>query len=140
MRQHEQQHVGGAMRTQVIHDRVHPPGRARDPALNVLQEVDPMGAAASRIGMRERFARRRTEGPGDVAFGAAAIINLLLRAPGWSRLCLYQAPPGITLRAHRSHLVQADHNTARRWCGVERFDCPLIWADTSVKCWSQVLL
>jgi hypothetical protein len=46
---------------------------------------------------------------------------------------------GIALGTHRSHLVETDHTTARRRCGVERFDPPLIWVDTSVKCWSQVL-
>jgi hypothetical protein len=35
---------------------------------------------------------------------------------------------GITLGAHRSHLIQTDHTTARRWLGIERFDRPLFSA------------
>jgi hypothetical protein len=51
------------MGAQIIHDGVHPPGRTRDPGLNVLQEVDPMRAAASWIGMREGLARAGQKAP-----------------------------------------------------------------------------
>ena len=81
------------------------------------------------MGMREGFARRRTECAEDVALGTAALVDLLLGALGWSRLCLHQGMTCIALGAHRSHLVKTDHTTARRWCGVERFDDPLFSAN-----------
>ena len=89
--------------------------------------------------MREGFARRRTKRTEDVAFGAATLVDLLPGALGRSLLYLHQGMTGIALGAHRSHFIQTDHTTARRWLGIERFDRPLIWADPSVKCWSQGL-
>ena len=114
--------------TPVIHDRIHPLGRARDPGLNVLQKVDPMRAAASWIRMREGFARRGTESPEDVALGAATVVDLLSRALSRSRPALHQGTTGVTFSAHRSHFVEADHTTARRRCGVERLNPPLFSA------------
>lgn len=97
MRQNEQRHVGCAMRTQVIHDRGHSLGRARDPDLNVVEEVDPMRTAPSWIGMGEGFAGLGTECPEDVALGAATIIDLLPGPLGWSRLALHQCPTRVAL-------------------------------------------
>src|SRR5829696_6312170 len=91
------------MGTQVIHDRVHPLSRARDPGLNVVEEVDPMG-------------------------GAPTIIDLLPGALGRSRPALHQGTTRITLRTDRAHFVQADHTAARRRRGVESFDLPLFSA------------
>jgi hypothetical protein len=105
----------------------------------MLQEVDPIRAAASGIRMREGLACRGTKRPEDVALGAAAVINLLLRPLGRSPAALYQGTPSITFGAHWPHLVKTDHTTARGRCGVERLNRPLIWADPSVKCWSQGL-
>src|SRR5918998_1664904 len=113
------------MGTQVIHDRVHPLSRARDPGLNGVEEVDPMGAAPTRIGMREGLSRRGTKRTEDVAFGAPTIIDLLPGALGRSRPALHQGTTGITLRTDRAHFVQADHTAARRRRGVEGFDLPL---------------
>jgi hypothetical protein len=75
------------MRAQVIHDGVHSLRRARDPALNVVEEVDPMRTAASRIGMREGLAGGRTKRAKDIAFGAAAIIDLLSGSAGRVFVC-----------------------------------------------------
>jgi hypothetical protein len=99
MRQQKQQHVGCAIGTQLIHDRVHPPGRARDPALNVVEEVDPIRTAPSWIGMRKGFARRRTKRAKDIAFGAAAIVDLLSGALGRSGLCPHQDDPRSSWRS-----------------------------------------
>src|SRR5215218_7242744 len=93
------------MGTQVIHDRVHPLSRARDPGLNVVEEVDPMGAAPTRIGMRESLSRRGTKRTEDVAFGAPTIIDLLPGALGRSRPALHQGTTRITLRTDRAHFV-----------------------------------
>src|SRR5918998_2031757 len=118
------------MGAQVIHDRVHPLSRARDPGLNVVKEVDPMGAAPTRIGMREGLSRRGTKRTEDVAFGAPTIIDLLPGALGWSRAGRHQRPARVALGAHWPHLVQAEDYAARRRCGVERFDPPLFSANS----------
>ena len=117
-----------AMGTQAIHVRLHPLSRARDPGLNVVEQDDPMGAAPTRIGMRESLSRRGTKGPEDVAFGAPTIIDLLPGALGRSRPALHQGTTRITLRTDRAHFVQADHTAARRRRGVEGFDLPLFSA------------
>src|SRR5215203_2836159 len=116
------------MGAQVIHDRVHPLSRARDPGLNVVEEVDPMGAAPTRIGMRESLSRRGTKRTEDVAFGAPTIIDLLPGALGRSRPALHQGTTRITLRTDRAHFVQADHTAARRRRGVGGFDLSLFSA------------
>ena len=47
MRQGEEQHVGGAVGTQVVEDGVDPLHVGIDPALHLLQEGDEVGSGAS---------------------------------------------------------------------------------------------
>jgi hypothetical protein len=126
MREQEQPHVRRAMRAQIVEDRVHPLGPAWHPGFNPFQKVDPRRTAAPWIGMREGSARGRTEGPEDVAHGAAAVVDLLPGPLGRSRPAPHQRTTGITIRTDWAHFVEADHTTAGRWLGVERFDLPFI--------------
>src|ERR671913_1547447 len=128
MREQEQQHVRGAMRVQIVQDCINALRCGRYPRLDPRQEVDEGGAPPSRIGLRERLARCRTECPEDVALGAPTVVDLLPRTLGWPCLGLDQDTTRVTFRAHGPHLVQADHPAARRRCGGERLNRPLFSA------------
>src|SRR5215470_19235981 len=104
----------------------------RDPSVDALQELDPIGNGASRIRLREGLARRGSKGPKDIALASPTIINLLPSAfcggrwlgdRGWSYQCLARK----ALRRLRPHLIQAEHDTLRRWARVEGFNAPLFW-------------
>ena len=49
----------------------------RDPSVDALQELDPIGHGASRIGLREGLARGGSKGPKDIALASPTRINLL---------------------------------------------------------------
>jgi hypothetical protein len=94
----------------------------------MIEEVDPMRTATSRVRMREGLSGRRAKRPEDVTFGTPAIVDLLPGALGLRRSGPHQGFPLIALGRDWSHLIQADHEAARRGRGVERLDPPLFSA------------
>src|SRR3712207_8039219 len=95
--EHEEEHVGGTVRAEIVGDGVDPLDLIRYPALDLLQEGHPMRGAAARVGPREGGAGRRAEVTEDVALAAPAIVDLLAgparrRRPGPDRRL-----PGIAL-------------------------------------------
>src|SRR4051812_42522968 len=80
------------------------------------------------IGLRESRAAGRLERPEDIAATPSAIVDLLFGPLGLGRcrrdeLLAWKAPGRL-----RPHLVQADHDAARRRCRVELLDDPLFLA------------
>src|SRR5579859_2906721 len=146
MGQGEQEDVGRAVGAQVVLDGEDAHGVARQPGVDALQEVGPVGDGAAGIGLRERVARGRSKGAEDVAFAPSAIIGLLFGAFRGSG-----APVGLRLRLDvdeflageafgrlGTHLVQTDHDTLVRRRLVEGRDGPLFWANagsTGVALW-----
>src|SRR3954467_1372709 len=77
VRQHEEQHVGGAMAAEVVGDGVHPLDLLRQPTLDLLEEGHPVGRAPARVGPGEGSASGRTEGAEDIALAAPTVVDLL---------------------------------------------------------------
>jgi hypothetical protein len=77
----EQEHVDGAMDVQVVEDRVDSLRLGRDPDLDLLQEVDPVGDRAPVVGLGEGVAGGRPEGAEDASLAAPAVVDLLLDSP-----------------------------------------------------------
>jgi hypothetical protein len=74
----EQENIGGAVRVEVVHHRVDPLDPGVDPALDRAEEIDPVRDGAARVGGGEGVPRGRPEGAEDIAFAAAAVVDLLL--------------------------------------------------------------
>src|SRR5215470_2680728 len=107
----------------------------REPGVDTFQELHPVGNGASRVGLREGLASRWSKGPKDIALAPPPIIDLLpstlgrgrwLGYRGWSHQCLARKALG----RFRTHLIQADHDTTRRWARVECFNAPLFLANS----------
>ncbi len=109
MRKQEQQHVGGPMAAQVVHDRVDPLRLGRQPELDLLQEVHPIGGAAPGVGPGEGVPGGGAEGAEDVALAAPAVVDLLLGATrGRVRPDPHRRSTGVTLGALGAHLVETN--------------------------------
>src|SRR3954451_16888931 len=129
MGQGEHQHVHAGVDVEGGDHGVDPLGIGSDPALDLLEEVDPVRGGAALVGRGEGGACGRLQGAEHVACDIApAVVDLL---PGPLRLWpgrLDQALPGIALARLRSHLVEADDYAALRRRGVELLDGPLFSA------------
>src|SRR3712207_2123532 len=130
MGEHEEQHVGGAVRAEVVGDRVDPLSARRQPVLDLLQERHPIGGAPAWIGPREGGAGRRAEGAEDVALAAPAVVDLLPGPARWRRLRPGRLAARVALRAEWPHLVEANDYAALGRRGVERLDPPLFAANS----------
>src|SRR4051794_26571078 len=124
--QGEQQHVHAAADVEVVDHSVDPLGSGRDPALDLIEEVDPVRGGPALVGCGEGDACGRLQGAEHVACDIApAVVDLLpgpLRArPGR----LDQALAGIALAGLWSHLIEADNYAALGRRGVELLDGPL---------------
>src|SRR5215468_4368389 len=118
------------MDIEVIHNRIEAFVLWRHPLLNVAEEIHPVGDRAAKIIFGQRLTRRRTKRAKDISLATAAIVNLLrgaLSRTWWGpcRCRVHQVLPWITLRRHRSHLIETAHRTLFRGSGVERFNMPL---------------
>src|SRR3712207_5323047 len=112
VRQHEQEHVGGAMAAQVVGDGVDPLDPSGQPGFDLLQEGHPVGGATARVGPGEGGAGRRAEGAEDVALAAPAVVDLLPGPPGGWRLWSNQVPARVALGTDGAHLVEANDYAA----------------------------
>ena len=84
MRQREEQHIGGAVGTQVVEDGVDALHPEIDPGLDLLEEGDDVGSCAALSGPRPGGSGCRLEGAKDIATAAAAVIDLLRAPLGWA--------------------------------------------------------
>ena len=127
MRQRKEQHIDRAVGAEVVQDGVDPHALGGQPAVHALQEIHPVGDGAAGVGHGEGVASGRLEGAEDLAFLAAAVVNLLAcpsrRARHWLRRWSRhdQALARPALGGFRPHLVEGHHDTAVRWTDRERF-------------------
>ena len=129
MGQGEQQYVDAGVDVEVVDHGVDPLGIGRDPALDLLEEVDPVRGGPAFVGCGEGGACGRLQGAEDVACDIAPAVVDLLSGPLRSRSGrLDQALPGIALARLWPHLVEADDYAALRRRGVELLDSPLFAA------------
>src|SRR5215204_235065 len=100
-----------------------------DPALDRAQEIDPVDRGAALAGQRERRAGRRLQGAEDIACRAtSAVVDLLPGSLGLGASWPHQPLALVALAGLRSHLVEADDDSAGRCCRVELLDRPLLRA------------
>src|SRR3954451_5984721 len=114
---------------EVVDHGVDPLGTGHDPALDLLEEVDPVRGGPALVGRGEGGACGRLQGAEYVARDIAPAVVDLLSGP--LRLWpgrLDQALPGIALARLRSHLVEADDYAALWRRSVELLDGPLFSA------------
>ncbi len=81
VRSGEQQAIGGARGTQIIHDGIEAFSVRGHPRLPLREAVHIIRRGASLIGRGQRCAVRRLEGAADVPLAAAPRVNLLERPP-----------------------------------------------------------
>ena len=134
--QAKEQHIRGAMGLQIIHDRVHPRHFRREPSLDLLEEVGPVGGRPAAVGTGEGFAGGGPEGAEDVPLATTAVIDLLvrpLRRRGWP--CGFRLGLGMdellaweTLGTGGSHFVEADDDRVLGRLGIKFVDEPLFFA------------
>src|SRR3954469_17356280 len=127
--QGEQQHVHAGVDVEVVDHGVDPLGIGHDPALDLLEEVEPVRGGPALVGCGEGGACGRLQGAEYVACDIAPAVVDLLSGP--LRLWpgrLDQALPGIALARLRPHLVEADDYAALWRRGVELLDGPLFSA------------
>ena len=127
------------MGAQVVQHRVDPLDVGVEPALDLLQEVDPVGGGAAGVGRGQRLAGRRAEGAEDVAVAAPPVVDLLGGAPcrasarsaprradgpapGWRARTAPAAAPGSSWRSpvpsrrgRSRHCPPAGRCRAARW-------------------------
>src|SRR5919205_888478 len=133
--QTKQQDIRRPMDIQIIHNRIEVFDLCWHPLLDMAEEIDPVADRASEIISGQCLPCRWTKRAKDVPLAPTAIINFLRSAlpwPQWGqcRCRGHQLLPRITLRRHRSHLIETDYRTLCRWVGVERFNAPLFWANS----------
>src|ERR1041385_5732612 len=81
---------------------------------------------AARVGGGECLPRSRPEGTKDIAFAAAAVVDLLLGPLRFGTGRLDHAPAGVALGGLWPHLVEANDHAAFGRGGVKALDHPLL--------------
>src|ERR687883_2123039 len=114
------------MGAQVVHNREDMLDLARNPVLDLAQEVGPVDGRPLWVRFRHCLAimwRKRAE---NVAFTTSSIIDLLrhTEAPLIGGRC-HNVRSLEGFGALWSHFIEADYDTVRRRLGVERDDGPL---------------
>src|SRR3982751_1577747 len=129
--QSEEQHIGRAVRVQVVHHGIDPRDHRVDPSLDLAEEIDPVRGRAAQVGRGERVPPGRLEGAEYVAGHAApAIIDFLPGALRFGRGRLDHAPAGVAPGRLRPHLVEADDYATLGRGGVEALEHPLLRANS----------
>ena len=126
MGQGEQQHVHAGVGVEVVDHGVDPLGIGHDPALDLLEEVDPVRGGPALVGRGEGGACGWLQRAEHVARDIApAVVDLLSGPLGLRPGRLDQTLPGIALAGLWSRLVEADDYAALGRRGVELLDGPL---------------
>src|SRR3954453_10550949 len=129
--QSEEQHIGRAVRIEVVHHGVDPRDRRVDPRLDLAEQIYPVRGRAADVGCGERVPLGWLEGAEHVAGHAApAIVDFLLGPLRLGRGRLDHAPAGIAPGRLRPHLVQADDYAALGRGGIEALDRPLLCSNS----------
>ena len=92
-----------------------------DPGVGLLQESDDVGGGTARRRPGECGATRRLDRAKDVAFAAAAVVDLLPGALCWPHPRLDELLASDALGRLWPHLVEAHHHTLLGWTDVQRF-------------------
>src|SRR5262245_35000885 len=124
------------MAAQVIQNRIDLLHAGRDPRLDALQELYPIGDRPPVVRCGQRLSSGRTERAEDIAVTPATVVDLLrgarcrLELGSQAVVDLQQLPTRITPRRERSHLIQADDHTTVRRGRVKPADDPLFSANS----------
>src|SRR3954464_1956927 len=114
------------MGVEIVHHRIDPLNAGIDPALDLAEEVNPVGHGAAGIRGGERSAAGGLQGAKHVSgYVAPAVIDVLSGSSRPRPGRLDDASAGIALAGLRPHFVKTDDNTVVGWGGVEVLDSPL---------------
>src|SRR5215475_7644726 len=131
MGQAEQQDIGGPMRAQVIHNRIHALDVGRQPGVDAFEKIDPVGRCSAGVRLGEGFTCGRTKCSENVALAPPSVVNLLfgaLAAVLLTRRGLDQVLTRMALGRLRPHFIQVHDDAVRRRGGVQLLNYPLFLA------------
>src|SRR5579859_706292 len=128
MGQAEQQHIVGVMHVEVVQNGVDTLHGGRDPAVHLLQEVDPVDDGAPAIVLGEGVTDRGLERAKDIALAPSAVVDLLLGPCGGTYVGLDSPLARERLGGLWTQFIQADHDAALWRLGIESLNLPLFRA------------
>lgn len=136
MDQREEQHVGRAMRAQILPDGLDALDLRGEPAVDLVEEVHPISGGPAAIGGGERIAGGGAEGAKHLAGLTPAVIDRLAGTPRRARRRVLLGGGGdqALTRPALGHFgtprVEADHHPVGRRADVPRFYRPLFCAQS----------